>query len=74
MGTPFLHKLDRKIVTFRSFSKNFNIFNWKPAKKNQIGCGLVVIRVFFHILIGDYLLKQEAVVVKPPESKFMAIS
>ena len=32
-----------------------------------------IIRVFFHILIGDYLLKQEAVVVKPPESKFMAI-
>ena len=28
---------------------------------------------FFHILLGDYLLKQEAVVVKPPECKFMAI-
>ena len=28
---------------------------------------------FFHILLGDYLLKQEAVVVKPPEWKFMAI-
>ena len=28
---------------------------------------------FFHILAGDYLLKQEAVVVKPPEWKFMAI-
>ena len=22
---------------------------------------------FFHILLGDYLLKQEAVVAKPPE-------
>ena len=32
-----------------------------------------IIRGFFHILIGDYLLKQEAVVVKPPEWKFMAI-
>ena len=28
---------------------------------------------FFHILLGDYLLKQEAVIVKPPEWKFMAI-
>ena len=28
---------------------------------------------FFHILLGDYLLKQEAVVAKPPEWKFMAI-
>ena len=28
---------------------------------------------FFHILLGDYLLKQEAVVLKPPEWKFMAI-
>ena len=28
---------------------------------------------FFHILPGDYLLKQEAVVVKPSEWKFMAI-
>ena len=28
---------------------------------------------FFHILLGDYLLKLEAVVVKPPEWKLMAI-
>ena len=28
---------------------------------------------FFHIFTWDYLLKQEAVVVKPPEWKFMAI-
>ena len=28
---------------------------------------------FFHILLGDYLLKQEAVVVKPSEWKFMAL-
>ena len=32
-----------------------------------------VILGFFHILLGDYLLKQEAVVVKPPEWKFVAI-
>ena len=32
-----------------------------------------IIRFFFHILLGDYLLKQEAVVVKPPEWKFIAI-
>ena len=31
-----------------------------------------VIRLF-HILLGDYLLKQKLVVVKPPEWKFMAI-
>ena len=29
---------------------------------------------FFHILVGDFLLKQEAVVVKPSEWKFMAIT
>ena len=28
---------------------------------------------FFHILLGDSLLKQEAVIVKPPDWKFMAI-
>ena len=33
----------------------------------------IVISFFFHILLGDYLLKQEAVVLKPPEWKFMAI-
>ena len=39
----------------------------KKVKKQAISL------VFFHILLGDYLLKQEAVVVKPPEWKFMAI-
>ena len=39
----------------------------KKVKKQAISLG------FFHILLGDYLLKQEAVVVKPPECKFMAI-
>ena len=28
---------------------------------------------FFHILLRDYLSKQEAVVVKPPEWKCLAI-
>ena len=28
---------------------------------------------FFHILLGEYLLKQKVVVVKLPEWKFMAI-
>ena len=28
---------------------------------------------FLHILLGEYLLKQKLVVVKPPEWKFMAI-
>ena len=28
---------------------------------------------FFSYFIGEYLLKQKAVVVKPPEWKFMAI-
>ena len=32
-----------------------------------------IIRGFFHILLGEYLLKQKVVVVKPPEWKFMAI-
>ena len=39
----------------------------KKVKKQTISLG------FFHILLGDYLLKQEAVVAKPPEWKFMAI-
>ena len=29
--------------------------------------------VFFHILLGEYLLKQKVVVAKPPEWKFFAI-
>ena len=32
----------------------------KKVKKQAISLG------FFHILLGDYLLKQEAVVVEPP--------
>ena len=39
----------------------------KKVKKQAISLGS------FHILVGDYLLKQEPVVVKPPEWKFMAI-
>ena len=39
----------------------------KKIKKQAISLG------FFHILLWDYLLKQEAVVVKPTEWKFMAI-
>ena len=39
----------------------------KKVKKQAISLG------FFHILLGNYLLKQEAVVVKPPEWKSMAI-
>ena len=38
----------------------------KKVKKQAISLG------FFHILLRDYLLKQEAVVTKPPEKKFMA--
>ena len=40
----------------------------RKVKKQVISLGF-----FFDILRGDYLLKQEAVVVKPPECKFMAI-
>ena len=39
----------------------------KKVKKQAISLGS------FHILLFDYLLKQDAVVVKPPEWKFMAI-
>ena len=39
----------------------------KKVKKQAISL------VFFHILLEDYLLKQEVVVVKPPEWKFMTI-
>ena len=39
----------------------------KKVKKQVISLG------FFHILLGEYLVKQKVVVVKPPEWKFMAI-
>ena len=39
----------------------------KKVKKQAISL------VFFYILLGNYLLKQEAVVAKAPEQKFMAI-
>ena len=39
----------------------------KKVKKQVANTG------FFQILLGDYVLKQEAVVGKPPEWKFMAI-
>ena len=39
----------------------------KNVKKQAISLG------FFYILLGNYLLKQEAGVVKPSEWKFMAI-
>ena len=39
----------------------------KKVKKQAISLG------FFYILAGHYLLKQEAVVVKPSEWKFMTI-
>ena len=39
----------------------------EKVKKQAISLG------FFHVLLGDYFLKQEAVVVKPPEWIFMAI-
>ena len=40
---------------------------WKKVKKQTISLG------FFHILLEDYLLKQEEVVAKTHEWKFMAI-
>ena len=39
----------------------------KKVKKQPVSLA------FFHILLGDYVLKQEAVFVNPPEWKFMAI-
>ena len=39
----------------------------KKVKKETKSLG------FFYILLENYLLKQEAVVVKPPNWKFMAI-
>ena len=39
----------------------------KKVKKQAISL------YFFHILLEDYLLKQEPMVVKSPEWKFMAI-
>ena len=39
----------------------------KKAKKQAMSLG------FFRILLGEYLLRQKVVVVKPPEWIFMAI-
>ena len=65
------------------------VLHWKPANKNQIGCGLganfgpnyvqccekkqAISLGFFSYFTWDYLLKQEGMVVKPSELKFMAI-
>ena len=40
----------------------------KKVTKQALSLG-----VFFHILLGEYLLKQKVVVVEPPEWKFMVI-
>ena len=40
---------------------------WKKVKKQALSLG------FYHILRGEYLLKQIVVVTKPPGWKFMAI-
>ena len=39
----------------------------KKVKKQALSLG------FFHILLGEYLLKQKVVIIKSPEWKFMAI-
>ena len=81
-----------KFLILIEFPSHYILIDWKPAKKNQIRCGLGakfgpnyvqcceksketgnIIRFFFHILLGDYLLKQEAVVVKLPKWQFIAI-
>ena len=62
-----------------SQTKSNRVWSWgqimsnvlKKVKKQTIT--LPYITLHFHILLGDYLLKQEAVVVKPPEWKFTAI-
>ena len=40
----------------------------KKVTKQALSLGF-----FFHILLGEYLLKQKVVVVEPPEWKFMVI-
>ena len=76
-----MHKLGRKIIIFRGFSKIFSELGVvlgqnlgkimsnvvKKVKKQVISLG------FFSYFTWDNLLKQEAVVVKPYEWKFMAI-
>ena len=43
----------------------FNVV--KKVKKQALSLG------FFHILLGEYLLKQKVVIIKSPEWNFMAI-
>ena len=45
--------------------------NYVQCCKKSKETGNIII--FFHILLEDYLLKQEPIVVKSPEWKFMAI-
>ena len=68
--TYFIRKQQKKVKSGVVLGQNLgqvmsNVV--KKVKKQAISL------VFFHILLGDYLLKQEAVVVKPPEWKFIAI-
>ena len=78
-------ELQLKILILSEFP---NLFHWKPAKKSGFGLGAklwqirsnVVKKVkklalaigFFNILDGEYLLKQNLVVVQTPEWKSKA--
>ena len=59
-------KIKLGVVLGQNFAQiMFNVV--KKVKKQAISLG------FFHILLGEYLLKQIVVVLKPPEWKFMTI-
>ena len=60
MSVVLGQKLGQKLGQIRS-----NVV--KKVKKQALSL------VFFHILLGEYLLKQKVVVAKPPEWKFFAI-
>ena len=58
MGTSILHKLGKRMIIFRGFSKFFS--------------ELLIFYLYFttHILHGENFSKQKLVVVETPEWKF----
>ena len=85
--TNFFFRTTRFQLKLLILIESLNIFHWKPAKKSkwvgswgQIWPNVVkkskemgiINRGFFHILHGEYLLKQKVVVVHIPEWKVKA--
>ena len=68
IGNQQKKKIKLGVVFGENLSQiRFNVVK-KKVKKQAISLG------FFHILLVEYVLKQKAMVVKPPEWKVMTIT